>query len=94
MVLSFSNPAQNTIPLAAMCWEGKWVAREAKMYLADPFGEIIRLREFLDVVGDCARSPVEEGGCGTFAACEWDGRFLVAAGEEFHCRESLDALCP
>ena len=61
-------------------------------YLTDPIGDIICLRELLDVIGNCSRSPVEEGSCSTLAARERNSGLFIPAGKEFHCGESLDAL--
>lgn len=61
-------------------------------YLTDPLGDIICLRELLDVIGNCSRSPVEEGSCSTLAARERNSGLFIPAGKEFHCGESLDAL--
>ena len=67
--------------------EGGWV-----YYLTDPIGDIICLRELLDVIGNCSRSPVEEGSCSALAARERNSGLFIPAGKEFHCGESLDAL--
>ena len=61
-------------------------------YLTDPIRDIISLRELLDVIGNCSRSPVEEGSCSALAARERNSGLFIPAGKEFHCGESLDAL--